>query len=477
MRRVALRSKSLFSVIILIASLLYRGAFGVAYAESGANKNISALVSGLKSQIGISVIDLDSNGQTIFEYKSKVPLKPASVLKVVTSAAVLSRLGPEHVIATKIFADGLEKGVAKTLYIQGAGDPSLNIEAAWLMARQLKTHGLKKFIKLVLDDSLFSESRTPVGQRAFQTGSSALSFNYNSIGITVCPGELGDSAKIQTDPWEVGATIKNEVKTVSGSGQVFSVSSIDRKKQPFAFAVKGKIGRYSECETVFRSVENPVNYFGATFLSLIKSIGIDAPKGFEIGVVPKSSELLLTHESKEAKHLVEDLNHFSNNFIGEQLLYILGDKFPQSSSEDAPGRFDLSLGVKRLGDYLLNLGCSEDEFALFDGSGLSHANRLSPRVVTRILQAVFADDAIRPEFENSLSVALKSGTLKKRAFEPPGIILRGKTGTLDGVSSLAGYLITDKGKRLAFAILQNGVPSKDQAVATENKIVHLLFSS
>ena len=126
--------------------------------------------------------------------------------------------------------------------------------------------------------------------------------------------------------------------------------------------------------------------------------------------------------------------------------------------------------------YLAKLGFSANEYNVVDGSGLSHENRLSARVITALLLKVHRQRILQPEFEKSLSVMGQSGTLKKRKPPVSGLRLRGKTGTLDGVSSLAGYLFDVSGNKLAFAIIQNRTASRERALSLEDRLVKEFYT-
>ncbi len=443
-------------------------------SHRSSQESLSSIVKRYSSTLVLSVTD-PLQGAVIFEHNAAKPVKPASVLKIVTTLALLKRYGPEHVFTTEILVDEVAKGVVRTLYVRGGGDPSLNLEEAWLIVRKLKQKGISRIDRLVLDDAAFDGERDPVGTRAYQTGSAALSFNYNSYGFTICPGDKkGSPAYVSADPPESGIIIENNVGTTAGD---HCGAAVVQGGDSRTFRVKGAIGVSSKCATYYRSVDDPPDYFGRTFLALLEGQGVKVPKQFSRANVPATASLVMIHGSKPLKSILGDLNHFSNNFIGEQLLFLLGDSADVGEVAALPGRFRRSLGLRRLAEQITLLGYMKDQFVLADGSGLSHQNRLTARMLTDIFHYIEHDEAIRPEFEDSLSVAFRSGTLKKREFEPSDLTLRAKTGTLDGVSALAGFLINRQGRKLSFAIIQNGVASKDKAVQVEDQIVKALYEN
>lgn len=439
-------------------------------APSSLTDALTSVFSRASGGVAVLVTDLES-GKTVFEKSASSPLKPASVLKVITAATVLETLGPEHRFRTQLFLDRESKGVVRNLWVKGAGDPSFTMESMWMLARRVKLMGIERIETLWFDDTAFVGSNGPQGQRAYETGSSALSFNFNSIGVEVCPSSAGRPAVVAVDPWEVGATVHGQIRTIaSGSGE-FSVESKGSggKIEQVSFSVGGTIGANRECETIYRSVADPARYFGVTFRELLELLGVQVGEGPKQGATPGGASLLYSARSKPLRQIVEDLNHYSNNFIGEQLLFALG--YADGSV------FDRARGIARMSDYVERLGFDRDDFKIMDGSGLSHANRVTARMIMTVLKRMYSNAELGPEFVESLSVSGRNGTLKKRRFGNGDILVRGKTGTLDGVSSLAGYLQSRRGRKFAFVIIQNGPASKDGAIGLENRLVSTIFES
>jgi D-alanyl-D-alanine carboxypeptidase/D-alanyl-D-alanine-endopeptidase (penicillin-binding protein 4) len=143
------------------------------------------------------------------------------------------------------------------------------------------------------------------------------------------------------------------------------------------------------------------------------------------------------------------MNKFSNNFVADQLIKQVGAK-----SWAPPGT--LQKGITTLQDLLEDLGIKKGTYHIQDGSGLTRDTKVTARQITRVLVAAYHDFSISPEFLSSLGVAGEDGTLKNR-FSGSELksLLRAKTGTIDGVSALAGYFPTKDGEIIAFSILLN----------------------
>ncbi len=423
-------------------------------------QRIAALVDGEKGgKFGILVVDA-VRGDTVFSRHAELPLKPASVLKIVTAAAALELLGPEFTFQTEFWGTHVIPGGVETLTVVGGGDPALTTEEVWLAARELHKRGLRRIGKVVLDESRFVSLRPASGQRAYRAGSAGLAFNFNSLGLKICPTTLGQNAIVSADPWESGATITGTVRTSKG-GEL----RVDGKGSGLRFVVGGSVPP-GDCFSVYRSVPDPAAYLGRTFVELLRSVGVQVIRGAAPGVRPTEGRLLYQHSSKPLVDVLRDLNHYSNNFIAEQVLLALG-QLPG-------GQRDRQVGLDRLIGYLSERGVPGEQMSLADASGLSHTNRLTARAIVAVLQHMGQHAGVGPEFEISLSVSERNGTLRRRDFGGAESMVRAKTGTLDGVSSLAGYLTSVSGRRYTFAIIGNELPSKASALRLEDRLVELL---
>jgi D-alanyl-D-alanine carboxypeptidase/D-alanyl-D-alanine-endopeptidase (penicillin-binding protein 4) len=317
----------------------------------------------------------------------------------------------------------------------------------------------------VLDDGGFATPHNRVGQRAYETGSSALALSFNSVSFDVCPGALKGAVRVSVDPWEAGVTLQGSAQTISGSGGVLSIDEVSQK-DGLTYAIKGTFGINRPCETFYRSVDNPLSYFGTVFRRFAATLGISIAADPVAGSTPSTAHLLARQQSKPLSLVIEDMNHFSTNFIAEQILSAIG--------QSTTGNFDREVGLERMRAYAATLKIPAAECDFQDGSGLSHQNRLSAAAVTAILKHAASNAEYGIEFQKSLSVSKRNGTLRDRNFVP-GALVRGKTGTLDGVSSLAGILRAKSGRSVVFAMLQNGPLGKDEASSAEERVVGELF--
>lgn len=461
----------------------------------------SSLTKGKKPPtIGVSIAEL--NGGDVYSKNASTLMKPASVLKVATSYTALKMLKASYRFPTEFFVDRMpygssDNGSVGNLYVRGYGDPSLLDEHLWRVSQILKEFGVKRIQSVVIDDSLFIDPQSPTGERTYQAGLSATALNHNCYSVTVTPQQLGDKALVSVDQGFHGKLTTN-VKTTQGKGIKLGVtqipSSLDSKMQWYDFQkfsraqpfsvlhtlnISGSIGARAEPQTMYFSSPYPFLYFGNTFTKILVQSGIEVGAEATRGETPSTAKKLYQHQSKPLSFIVNDLNHYSNNFIAGQILYALG--------QDEVGVFRKEVAFKRIAESLDELGIAEGSYEMYDGSGLDHNNRMSAEQVMKILLAGYRDFSIQPDFISSLSRFGVSGTLKKRILTGKHLNSNraqrnvegvwAKTGTLNGVSSLAGYVEGASGRRYAFVILLNNIVSKSHALAIENGIVELLLGS
>lgn len=423
---------------------------------------------GLGSLTGISVMNADT-GAVVFEHNGSSPLKPASTLKLLTSATALDVLGPRHSFETEVWFSGEQGKSVDKVYVRGGGDPSLTIESAWTIARKLKRIGITRVGSLAVDTSLIIDPESRQGQRAYEAGSSAMAFNFNNLTFEICPGRPGTAARVVVDPWEYPMSLVGTIQTASGNKGTYRVDEKEGEGVVPTFVLGGTIGSKASCANVYRSVGSPGAYFAQTFIGLLKGLGIEVQGGFVFEKVSSRARKVFVHYSKDLGEIVRDLNHYSNNMIAEQLLYSLSAK--------TQGPWSRSAGIQAMDDFALALGVQTSESSISDGSGLSHDNRVSARVLSRVLTRMQDPRSFIPEFEGSLPVpGARLGTLKYRDFGIPSSSLRAKTGSIRGVSSLAGYVVNKRGGKYAFSIIQNGVKNRWKAREVEAKLVKAIYS-
>ncbi len=420
-----------------------------------------------------------SDGQSIYESNSKKPLVPASVTKVLTSAAMLHYFRPATTLKTKFFTTGSRSGgtVDGPLYVRGDGDPMLVSEKLWQMAADLKNMGIKSFDgDLIIDNTLFDDEerdssradRANASDRAYDAPVTAFGINFNTLPIVIAPGfKSGDAARVSFDPYPLpGVGIRNKATTDGGNENHLSAMRSTTGGDS-SITVNGSIGAQNSPAKVYRSMGDPLAENGEQLRAFLLNEGISVKGRVRGGKVPANAKLLYTIDSYDIAYIVRGLNQFSNNYIADSLVKRLGAL--QAGEVSSSG--SLAGGVKAIDEFLRKEVGIKDRFEIHNGSGLDHRNNFSAEQIVKVLMYMQRRMDLFPEFLASFPASGWTGTLKKR-FKGADVLdgmVRAKTGTLTqpvAVSSIAGYMGHPKHGMLAFAILNN---SKTTTVAEFRK--------
>lgn len=415
---------------------------------------------------GVFVVGL-KDGRVLAARDAQKLFTPASVLKIITAAVALDKLGADFRWQTKILAaKDLENGTLDgDLIFYGQGAPDFSESDVENLVEQLRAKGLKKINgDIVGDESYFKGDNLGDGwawnelQWYYGAEASALTINRNEAGLTLQNG------KPQIQP--PGDFIKI-------SGEI----AANQNGEPEAVGVKRELGEnkiyvWGEGRNldVRVAVQNPA-LWSARILrdALIK-------KGIAVAGEAKSTDWktenktnvqtaleLARVESRALGEIVRKMNKDSVNLYAELILRTLGKRFGETAPDENPKaqktRGDDSAGAAVLKKWLAENGAGFQETeSVKDGSGLSRLNFVTPETIGRALVAA-SQMKDSEAFKNSLPVAGTDGTLRGRLGNVSGKIL-GKTGSIMYVNSLAGYAKTSGGETLAFVILCNNETRK-----------------
>jgi D-alanyl-D-alanine carboxypeptidase/D-alanyl-D-alanine-endopeptidase (penicillin-binding protein 4) len=367
---------------------------------------------------GLLVVEAES-GDVVCGRAPGAPRMLASNMKLFTTATALSRLGPESRVATKILSDGrLDSGgiLHGSLYLQGAGDPTLGTPAFYnsylaglgtnlfALVPQIRAAGIRSITgRLYADDTIF-DRRRGVADSGYATSSyigplSGLAFNSGFAGSSSSSGFSSDPAKL-------------------------AASKLARS-------------------------------LGAS--------GVAVPPQIALARTPPDAEPVAVIRSPTLTQIADLTNVYSNNFFAEMLLKLLGARLGGA-------------GTTAAGAAVVEAFAREHGSAVqaIDGSGLTRSNRASPRQVIDLLLAMREDPA-GDEFIQDLALTGKEGTVDDRMAGTAAYgRCRTKTGTITGVSNLSGYCFNTSGRIMAFSILMNGVGDTGYAHLQQDRIAGLV---
>lgn len=408
-----------------------------------------------KTTVGIYAVDVKT-GQVLYSRLANKPMNPASNMKLFTAAAALDKLGAQKTWETIVMTRRKDKGVLKELMVKASGDPLLSADHMLGWAYTLKQLGVKRIDgDLVVDISAFDDKTIPPGfdqkpeDASYRAPIGAFSVNFNASHVHITPGENGKPARVRLVPDNDHIKIVNEATTVAGKRASVRVKSITSGKGT-VMKVTGKIGVNAN-EVVWRKrIDAPALHAGAVLVKRLKAMGIAFKGKIRLGKV-SSAVALIRHQSSPLTRAIWVMNKWSNNFIAEQLLKHLGAQADAASTSEQ--------GKQAITAFLKKYKIDTKGMKLLNGSGLYTGNWVTPKQIVDLLRVMHKHPR-RAEFVASLPIAGVDGTLSRRMTKGQAHKnLRGKTGTLNQVSALSGYLTTASGRTVAYSIILNDPPT------------------
>jgi D-alanyl-D-alanine carboxypeptidase/D-alanyl-D-alanine-endopeptidase (penicillin-binding protein 4) len=429
--------------------------------------------------LSLAIVPLQSS-LPAFYYQGDKPASPASTMKLVTSYAGLSLLGPAYQWNTEIYSNakpvnGILNG---DLYIKGYGDPKLNLERFWLMLRDLKTAGVREIRgDLVLDRSYFSQGADTTtydddGEepyRPFLVTPDSLLSNLKSVRLSLRSEATGvvaslepNLAAVQLDnrlssgPVANCATFKNKLQL-----------NIDNQGSSAKISLSGSIPLGCNTERYLALLDHP-SYTASLFRSLWAEQGGVITGGNRAGVVPSDAQLLLTNRSPDLASVIRDINKFSNNTMARQLYLSLG------AGEE--GKDSSAKSFAAVSRWLSSRGKRFDELKIENGSGLSRQEQISARHMADLLIDAW-QGPYAAEFVSSMPLVALDGTMKKRLASMAGEA-HIKTGTLRDVRAAAGFVRDSNGQTSVVVAFLNhpqaaaGLPVIDAVLLFAHLRVH-----
>jgi D-alanyl-D-alanine carboxypeptidase/D-alanyl-D-alanine-endopeptidase (penicillin-binding protein 4) len=409
---------------------------------------------------GVVVHSLDRN-ERLFELQPRILLVPASVAKIPAVAAAVEAVGWDYRFETTLRATGtIADGVlAGDLLAIGAGDPTIGGRAGddlsgWVEA--VKAAGIRRIDgRIIGDDDAIEEPRPQLAwawdDLGYPAGAifGALNYAENRMTVTVAPAAMSGFAALLQASAPTRALTNRVMTGAAGTAQL--IWPEQRPGEP-ALTIAGSIPAGAPPARLTIAVGNPTAWFAAVLRNQLQTQGIEvAGEAWDVDdVVPppdRSRALtLFTHRSRPLREIIQPMMKDSINLYAEAVMR-LNAAPGQAPTNDAA----LEGLVRRLEAW----GVPALSQQLVDGSGLSRRNALSAEAVLAVLQRMH-DPSGSSAFVAALPVAGVDGTLSGRMRNTPAAgNVQAKTGTMSNIRSMAGYVSTRDGEKLAFVIIVN----------------------
>jgi D-alanyl-D-alanine carboxypeptidase/D-alanyl-D-alanine-endopeptidase (penicillin-binding protein 4) len=393
-------------------------------------------------------------GREVIAHEADVPRNPASVIKLLTTFVALDELTPAYTWRTAIYADGTLDGDRLTgnLVIKGGGDPYLVQERFWVLLGELRRRGVREISgDLVVDGSYFQPGPEDPGAfdqqplRAYNVTPHALLVNFNVVRFWFEPRP--DGVAVSLEPPLPNVRIENRLRPAAGRCRGYQRGIAMRaSRAEGTVTLSGDFptacGRYS----LGRSVLSHEDYAYGLFTLLWRELGGEFTGELVVAEAPEDAELLVSMDSPPLGEVIRSVNKYSNNVMTRQLFYTLGiERYGPPGTEEN--------GRRAIRAWLDENGLDFPELIMENGAGRSRDARITARHMGDLLATAW-ESRWMPEFASSMAISGMDGTYRRRLRgEATAGRARLKTGSLDDVSAVAGYLQALDGARYAVVVL------------------------
>jgi D-alanyl-D-alanine carboxypeptidase/D-alanyl-D-alanine-endopeptidase (penicillin-binding protein 4) len=415
------------------------------------------------TEVSIVVQEIDDD-KPLLSHLPDVPRSPASVMKVVTTWSALEYLGPAYTWPTEVYFLGDFDGskLDGDLALKGYGDPYLVVEEVWKLLRALRRMGLTEITgDFVLDDSHFLVDEPEPGAfdgqpyRTYNVVPNALLMNFKAVQFQFMADSARGRVNVATEPVLANLRIDNNLALVDGPCRGYQAGIAFNHAEPASLervVLDGQFSRRCNVYGLSRTVLQHDTFAFGLFSSLWKEVGGSFQGKLRKAQVPSDGAAVtapaLVWRSKPLGEVVRSINKNSNNVMTRQLLYTLG-----AEAAGIPGT--RANGVEAVRELLIARGLNVDSLMLQNGAGLSRDERASMQLLVDLLRTAYASP-YAPEFIASLSLGGLDGTTRGRFDASPAAgVMHLKTGRLDHVSAVAGYVRAANGRTYVVAVVMN----------------------
>ena len=418
--------------------------------------------------------------QALFSHDPDRPMNPASVMKLITTYAALDLLGSDYRWKTEAYLAGkLDKKGTLTgdLVLKGYGDPKITIEQWAAFMADLKAQGLLKITgDLVLDRTYFKlPEHDPAAfdqepLRPYNVGPDALLVNFKAVRFAFLPEPGRNAVAVRTEPVLPDISLAGMPQLVNGDCGDWRATIAAQYTNYGSSATAAFPGRYStscgERDWYVSLLDHP-HYVLGMFTTYFRDKGGQFEGGVIEGRPPRNATPFAVMESPPLYDIVRDVNKLSNNVMARQIFLTLA-----TTKHPPPATPALAADVvhKWVKEKKLNM----PGLVLENGSGLSRRERATAAGLAHLLASADASK-VREEFASSLAVAAMDGTVQKR-FRDGTVAGQAllKTGSLEGVRALAGYVIDATGRRFIVVAIINH-PNAARGAAALDYLVQWVY--
>jgi len=402
--------------------------------------------------LSLMVQPLDG-GPPLFSISPDVPRNPASVMKLVTTWAGLSGLGPNYTWRTEFLTEPGTRidsrgALQGPLYLRAGGDPQLMFENLWTLLRELRLQGVKHISDVIVDRSVFGNVTIDPGafdgmpDRPYNASPDAWMVGYGAMRVAFMPDAAQRRWVPAIDPPVPGIRTEGQIawtdEICPGSPSVGIEPVITA--QGVVLRLSGKAAGSCGAFSAYRLALTQTDLAESVFRLLWKEVGGTFGGSLRAGVTPPDAVPLASHQSPPLSETIRVINKQSNNVMARTLLLTLGaERGRRPATVASSGAVVTQL--------LTSQGIHMPELILDNGAGLSRNGQVSARGMAAILDTAWRS-SLMPEYISSFAISGVDGTLRRRMRdESTQGMAHLKTGTLRDVVALSGYVLGASGRR------------------------------
>jgi D-alanyl-D-alanine carboxypeptidase/D-alanyl-D-alanine-endopeptidase (penicillin-binding protein 4) len=409
------------------------------------------------SAVSIYVRSANSD-DVLVAHNADTSRSPASTIKVLTTFIALDLLGPAYTWQTRAYATGpiKDRVLEGDLVLVGGGDPYMTSERWWSFVQSLRQLGIERIRgDVVIDNTLFAglegarDAFDNQPYRSYNVIPDALMVNFQTSRFTLIPDPGKSRPLINVDPMPSNLVIDNGVKVAAGRcrpnpGIAFDTAPTDAG----ALAIRGTLATDCGAYSITRAIMTAPTYAYGTFRTLWEQLGGKIDGKLKLAEKPAKATLLYTQPSLSMAEIIRLVNKYSNNIMARTLLLTIGAETLGAPATTAKGR-------NAVLSWLAAHDIKIPGLFIDNGSGLSRSERITAQGLGEVLGFAWRSQFM-PEFAASLPLSATDGTLRNRygTGEMQGR-LRLKTGRIDDVSGLAGFINAASGKTYVMVIIVN----------------------
>jgi D-alanyl-D-alanine carboxypeptidase/D-alanyl-D-alanine-endopeptidase (penicillin-binding protein 4) len=407
----------------------------------------------------LSVVVLDTgSGRVAMSRFPDTPRSPASTIKALTTFAALDMLGPTFTWQTHaLFRGTLKDGVLEgDLILQGGGDPYMTLERWWSFVQAVRGAGVKSIRgDIVIDNTGFAlPPEDPAAfdgkpNRSYNVLPDALMVNFQSVEFRFAANADSRRVDVTTSPAPGNLTLENHIRFAAGrcSGAAGRVDFQVADEAWDRVILAGALSPHCAPQNITRVLLHPATYAFGTFVELWHESGGEFSGRLRIEATPPDATQLVSFNSLSMGEIVRLTNKFSSNLMARHLLLTVGKE--RFGAPATPQK-----GADAIAEWSREQGIDIQGMDIDNGSGLSRRTHISALQMAKFLNAAY-HSRFAPEFLASLPLAGMDGTLRSRMKGTPSGSVRLKTGHIDEVSCVAGYVTAASGKTYVLVSMVN----------------------